>query len=145
MFGQKENGKFVCYDCFRLKECKEPLVSWLFFFIALLAVISLRAVNLVIDFNPLWAKIFWYIGIIGFLFFFLYKYRYDSLLQEELKGNQISNKLLAKSKLSDHDYEVLGTVICKLSSNKDRINYFFIFFFSAIALILGLYTDLIRK
>ncbi|MFC1590321.1 hypothetical protein ACFL42_02365 [Candidatus Omnitrophota bacterium] len=137
--------KFVCHDCFKLKKCKEPAISWVFFFIALIATISIRAVNVVLDFHALSAKIFWYIGIGGFFVFFLYKYRNDNLLQKELIRTDLTEKLLNKQKLSDHDYEVLGTILCKLRSKKDKINYFFIFFFSGIALSLAVYVDFFKK
>ncbi|NQT95728.1 MAG: hypothetical protein HQ572_04690 [Candidatus Omnitrophica bacterium] len=139
-----EEKKFICTDCFKLKKCKDSAVSWVFFFIALIAVVAIRAVNAVLDINPLLAKIFWYIGVAGFFIFFIYKYRYDSMLQKEVKNVKLVDKLLAKDKLSDHDYEILGTILCKLSSKKDKINYFFIFFFSGLALLLAIYVDFIK-
>ncbi|MFH1867991.1 MAG: hypothetical protein ABH843_03370 [Candidatus Omnitrophota bacterium] len=141
--GKKEN-EFVCYDCFKLKKCRESAVSWVFFFIALVAVIALRAVNVVFDFHPLLAKIFWYVGVVGFFVFFLYKFRYDRLMRKELEETKLVDKMLSRGKLTDHDYDVLGTIICKLSSKKDSINYFFIFFFSGIALVLAVYADFLR-
>ncbi len=137
--------KFVCYDCFKLKTCKESAVSWVLFFIALVAVISLRAVNLVLDANPVFAKSLWYIGVIGFFIFFVYKFRYDQVLHRELDNTGLKDKLLNKKELSEHDREVLGTIVCKLSSKKDKINYFFIFVSSALALVLAIYVDFIRK
>jgi len=110
----KVANQFVCHDCFKLKKCKEPAVSWVFFFIALVAVIALRAVNVVLDFNPLLAKIFWYIGVIGFFIFFVYKFKNDTILHKELDNTKLVDKLLIKEKLSDHDYEVLGTILCRL-------------------------------
>jgi len=136
--------EFVCHDCFRLKRCKDSLASWVFFFIAIIAVVAIRAVNVVLDVNPVLAKVFWYIGVAGFLIFFIYKFRYDAILQKELAQSKLTDKLLSKKELSDHDYEVLGTIICKLSSKKDKINYFFIFFFSALALGLAIYVDFFR-
>ncbi|HUW23634.1 MAG TPA: hypothetical protein VMW39_06365 [bacterium] len=138
------NEKFICYDCFRLKACKEPITSWVFFFVALIAVIAIRAVNVVLDFNPLLAKIFWYTGVGGFFVYFMYKFRYDSILHRELGRTKLVDKLLSQDKLSEHDYNVLGTILCKLSSKKDKINYFFIFFFSGLALGLAVYTDFFR-
>jgi hypothetical protein len=74
----------------------------------------------------------------------MYKYRYDSVLHRELGRTKLVDKLLTQDKLSQHDYEVLGTILCKLSSKKDKINYFFIFFFSGLALGLAVYTDFFR-
>jgi len=136
--------EFVCHDCFRLKRCKDSLASWAFFFVAIIAVVAIRAVNVALDINPVLAKVFWYIGVIGFLAFFLYKFRCDTILQKELAQTELTDKLLSKKELSDYDYEVLGTIICKLSSKKDKINYFFIFFFSALALGLAIYVDFFK-
>lgn len=139
-----ENNKFICTDCFRLKKCKEPVISWLFFFIAIIAAISIRAVNVALDINPVLAKLFWYIGVSGFFVFFIYKYRNYNILHRELERTKIIDKLLNKDKLSEDDYEVLGTILCNISSKKDKINYFIIFFFSGIALVLAIYTDFFR-
>ena len=108
----------ICQDCF----------------IALLATVAIRAVNLFISTHPVLAKISWYIGIVGFLIFFAYKFRRDNILQKELSRTHLADKVLFRSQLDSHDYDLIGTILCQLSSRKDKINYFFIFFFSALAL-----------
>ncbi|MBD3246328.1 MAG: hypothetical protein GF333_04890 [Candidatus Omnitrophica bacterium] len=113
-----------------------------FFLIALVATISLRAVNVVLDFHTGTAKALWYVGVCGFTVFFIYKYRKDSVVQRELKDRQLVRKFLHRDPLTDADYEVIGTILCGLHSKKDRINYFFIFFSSALALIAALIVDL---
>ena len=139
-----QNNKFVCTDCFKLKKCRESSVSWAFFFIALVATVAVRAVNALLDFNLVWAKIFWYVGVVGFFLFFLYKFKHYSVLHRELLRTRLTDKLLKRETLSDHDYDVLGTILCTLSSKKDKINYFFIFVTSGIALILAVYADFFR-
>jgi hypothetical protein len=141
---KKDSKKFVCKDCFRLKKCKEKTISWVFFFVALIATISIRAVNVALNFHPLLAKFFWYLGVGGFFIFFMYKFRNDHILHREFERTNLINKLLSKKELTDYDYEILGTVICKLSSKKDKINYFFIFFLSGLALVLAIYMDFFR-
>ena len=137
--------EFVCYDCFKLKTCKESVAAWVLFFIALIAVISLRAVNLVLDANPFFAKTLWYVGVIGFFIFFVYKFRYDQILHRELDKTGLKDKLLYKKELTEHDKDILGTIVCKLSSKKDKINYFFIFIVSALALAIAIYVDFIKN
>jgi len=139
-----KDNKFVCTDCFKLKKCKESFVSWIFFFTAIVAVISIRIVNVFMNTNPALAKTFWYTGVIGFLIFFAYKFRYDNIVRRELEKSQLRDKLILKKELSEHDYEVLGTIICKLLSKKDAVNYFCIFFFSGMALALAVYFDFFR-
>jgi hypothetical protein len=139
-----ESKGFICYDCFKLKKCKEKNINWVFFFLALAATISIRAVNFFLNTHPAIAKSLWYLGIIGFLIFFAYKFRKDNILQRELKSSKLVNKVLLNEELNKHDYEIIGTLLCKLSSKKDKINYFFIFFSSALALLLGIYADFIK-
>jgi hypothetical protein len=140
----ENSSKFICYDCFKLKKCREKATTWVFFFVALIATISIRAVNAVLDFYPFLAKIFWYIGVAGFFLFFIYKFRYESILHREVKNSKLIEKILSKDKLTSHDYEILGTVLCRLGSKKDKINYFFIFLFSGLALIFAVYIDFFR-
>ncbi|MBU0635000.1 MAG: hypothetical protein KKB82_00455 [Candidatus Omnitrophica bacterium] len=136
--------KFICHDCFRLKKCQESFVSWIFFFLGVVATISIRAVNITLSFNPLMARIFWYVGVAGFLLFFIYKFNYYNITQQQIKDCNLVEKLLEKNKLDGHDYEVLGTIICALNSKKDKINFFLIFLFSALALVVAVYIDFIK-
>ncbi|MBU2044338.1 MAG: hypothetical protein KJ977_01155 [Candidatus Omnitrophica bacterium] len=135
---------FICQDCFKTQSCKEPLEAWVFFLIAIIATISIRAVNLAFNFSPLLSKVFWYLGVVGFFLFFIYKFKYHNRLHREFKKTGIVQKLLSKQPLSEYDYGLLGTVICQLNSKKDKVNFFIIFFFSGLALILAIYFDFIK-
>lgn len=139
-----QENRFICIDCFKLKRCKEKPITWFFFYIMLIATISVRLVNLVMNFNQILAKVFWYIGVGGFFVFFVYKFRNDQLLHRELARSGIVNKLLTMKELDAHDYQLLGTVMCMVSSKKDKINYFFVFLFSGLALLIALYMDILR-
>ncbi|MDP8253380.1 MAG: hypothetical protein P9X27_03165 [Candidatus Kaelpia aquatica] len=140
----KEKKGFICQDCFKLKRCQEKNISWAFFFLALSATISIRAVNFFLEIYPVIVKTLWYSGIVGFLLFFAYKFRKDNILQRELKKSNLIDKVLLKQEFNQYDYEIVGALLCKLSSRKDKINYFFIFFTSVLVPILGLYTDFIK-
>jgi hypothetical protein len=133
-----------CKSCPAHKGCRDTAASWFFLFIGLLATIAIRAVNLFLDFSPLWAKIFWYIGVVGFFIYFLYKFRQDRKIQNEIRKRLLAQKLSGNQDISAEDREFLRTILCKLKSNKDVINYFFIFSTSGLALILGVYLDFIR-
>ncbi len=130
--------------CPAYNECRDSLASWIFLFIGLLATIAVRLVNLFLEFNPLWARIFWYTGIGGFFIYFLYKFRQDRNIQRELARRELSRKLSGDQEISLEDREFIKTILCKLKSSKDTINYFFIFLTSGLALILGIYLDFMR-
>lgn len=134
-----------CKICPAYQECRDTFASWIFLFIGLLATIAIRAVNLFYDFSPLWAKVFWYIGVGGFFIYFLYKFRQDSIIQRELAKRELAQKLSGTGQIVSEDREFLKAILCKLKSNKDTINYFFIFSSSGVALVVGIYLDFIRR
>jgi hypothetical protein len=138
-------NKKVCKTCDIFGECKDSPATWFFLFIGLIATIAVRAVNLVMDANPIWAKIFWYIGIIGFTIYFLYKFRQDIIVKKELQRLHLSDKLSQGEDLSKEDYLFIKTMLCGIKSKKDAVNYFFIFFSSGVALLLGLLQDFVWK
>ena len=134
-----------CKNCFIYQHCKDTFTSWVILFIGLLATISVRVVNLFLDFSPFWAKVFWYIGVGGFFIYFLYKFKQDRNIQKEILKRELVQKLSREEIISFEDREFLKTLFCKFKSNKDAINYFFIFFTSGLALVLGIYLDFIKK
>ncbi|MDD5561063.1 MAG: hypothetical protein PHT50_02905 [Candidatus Omnitrophica bacterium] len=137
--------KKQCLNCMARTRCRDTAVSWLFLFIGIMATISIRVINLVLSFGPFWPKFFWYLGVAGFFLYFLYKFRQDKVLRRELEKYQIHNKISNTQVLDSQDREFLRTMLCRLRSNKDAINYFFIFSSSAIVMVLALYQDFIRR
>lgn len=77
--------------------------------------------------------------------YFLYKFRQDKFLRQELERYQIHSKISGNQVLGAGEREFLHAMLCRLRSNKDAINYFFIFSSSAIVIILAVYQDFIKK
>ncbi|MFC1767798.1 hypothetical protein ACFLZ2_04550 [Candidatus Margulisiibacteriota bacterium] len=126
-------------------KCGETPSSFIFLFVGLVATISIRLVNFILDFSVIWAKMFWYIGVGGFTIYFVYKYRQYKMLQKELEKSGLIEKLTCKDKLSDDEYGVLKNVLCQLGSRNTAINYFVIFLTSGIALLVGIFQDFIVR
>ena len=116
-------------------------MSWVFLFVGLIATISIRLVNFILHLNIVWAKVCWYIGVIGFTLYFVYKFIHYKALQKEIDSYGMLEKLSCKEKLGDADYDVLRSILCGFTSKESSINYFFIFLTSAIALIVGVFQD----
>lgn len=136
--------KKKCINCPEYKRCRENRASVFFFIIGLIATIAIRVVTVLIHVNPLYGQIAWYIGVGGFLAFFIYKYNIDTARHKIIKENRLLHKIISNEELKMEDKQVLGAIICALSSSKDRINYFVIFASSALALLAGVYFDFIR-
>ncbi len=133
-----------CIECAEKKRCKDTKTSWIFFILGLIATLAIRVVTLLMDIDPIYGKTAWYIGVGGFLLFFLYQYNINKARHKLISERKLIDKVEGLEKLSEEDYKVIGPILCSLSSNKERINYFFIFLLSAIALILAIYFDFIH-
>lgn len=138
----KENKR--CATCIEYKRCKDSHTSWLFFILGLVATIAMRAVTVLMHMNPVYGKIAWYIGVGGFLAFFVYKFRVSQTRSQAISRNNLVDKINQQQQLTEEDYSLIGAILCGLSSKKERINYFFIFGLSAIALVLAIYMDFFR-
>ena len=133
-----------CLNCIERKNCEDSFTAWIFFIIGLVATIAIRVVTVLIHVNPLYGKIAWYTGVVGFFLFFIYKFRINQKRSDVIKQKKLLDKISEKRPLDRHDYDLIGAILCSLTSRKERINYLFIFSLSAIAIILALYFDFIR-
>lgn len=131
-----------CRACGQYANCRDNWLSWLFFIIGLVATVAIRVVDLLYHWGPFWGKLAWYIGVGGFLVFFLYKYRQNARQKKELAASGLKAKLAGQEPLDKDDYRRLDQLFCRLSSPQETINYFFIFAASLAALALALFFDL---
>jgi len=130
-----------CIDCAEHKRCSDSAASWIFFIVGLIATIAIRIVAVLININPIYAKIAWYLGVGGFFIFFVYKFRVSQTRSNLIEESKLVEKISKKSQLTKQDYDLISTILCALSSKKERMNYFFIFALSAAALIVAVYFD----
>lgn len=133
-----------CVDCIEYRNCQESFSSWIFFIIGIIATIAVRVVTVLIHISPIYAKIAWYIGIIGFFVFFMYKFKVTRSRAKIISEHGLADKINQIQKLTRDDYGLIGAILCGLSSKKEMINYMFIFGLSAIAVMLALYMDFMR-
>ena len=81
-----------CLDCSQRQNCEDSLASWVFFIIRLVATVAVRVVTVLIDIHPLYGKISWYIGIGGFLLFFIYKFNVNRSLAKTIDKENLIYK-----------------------------------------------------
>ena len=132
-----------CVNCHERNRCKDDYTSWIFFIVGLIATIAMRVVTVLMHMNPIYGKISWYIGVGGFFIFFVYKFKITQARSRLIEKQNILNKIDGE-KLDSQDYKLIKEIICALSSNKEKINYFFIFILSALALIIAVYFDFFK-
>ncbi len=133
-----------CINCAEYKRCRESAGSLIFFIIGLVAIIAVRAVTILEHVKPIYGKIAWYVGIIGFFLYFWYKYKIEHNRSKLIKTGKLVDKVLNNGRIEKEDREIIGSVLCALSSSKDSINYFIIFTSSAVVLIIAFYLDFLK-
>ncbi|MBN1522229.1 MAG: hypothetical protein JW928_06820 [Candidatus Aureabacteria bacterium] len=138
---EKITGMRKCENCDFRKECADTTASWVFLFIGLVATLSVRLVNVVLEFSQLWAKIFWYVGILGFTLFFLYKFRQNIRIKKNLEKMDLDEKLSSGTPLDDKEKAFIRGFLCSVRSKKDTANFFFIFITSLLALLIAVFQD----
>jgi hypothetical protein len=84
-----------CLNCFQKKNCSNSFVSWIFFIIGLIATVAIRVVTVLMNINPLYGKIAWYVGVGGFLLFFIYKFNVNRKLSNLIDGENLVEKTRA--------------------------------------------------
>ena len=136
--------KNKCINCSEHRNCSDTFTSWIFFIIGIVATVAIRVVTVLIHLNPIYAKLAWYIGIGGFLAFFIYKYKINLNRARSIERHNLLYKMNEGRGLTRNDYDLVGSILCGLGSKKERINYFFIFGLSAVALLLALYMDFLK-
>lgn len=133
-----------CISCAEFKRCKDSQASWVFFIIGLIATVAMRVIPVVTNINPTYGKVAWYVGVGGFFTFFVYKFRVSQARSKSIIQRALLDKINHQDQLKKEDYNLIGTILCSLSSKKERINYMLIFGLSAIALVLAVYMDFFR-
>ena len=136
--------KEICTECSEYKNCKDSFASWSIFIIGLIATVAIRVVTVLMHLNPLYAKIAWYVGIGGFLAFFVYKFQISQNRVRIIAKQNLISKINNQKGLTEKDYATIGAILCGVGSKKERTNYFFIFDLSAIALFLAIYMDFLK-
>ena len=133
-----------CTTCVEYKRCRDSFTSWIFFIIALVATVAIRVVTVLVHVNPVYGKAAWYVGVGGFLLFFIYKFKVNQTRSTLINQRNLVDKVSHREQLTEEDYNLVSTILCALSSKKERINYFFIFALSAAALVLAIYMDFLK-
>ena len=133
-----------CINCGQYKNCKDTQASWFFFAIGVIATISIRAVTILMSFNPIYGKVAWYVGVSGFFVFFIYKFKVSQARAKLILEKGLMEKIANQKQLDKSDYDNVEGLLCSLVSKKERVNYLFIFILSALALLFAIYMDFFK-
>jgi hypothetical protein len=115
-----------------------------FFILGLVSAIAFRAIIILQHLEPGWVRPVWYIGAIGYFFFFLYRYKITRKRKKAVEDFQLVEKLRANACLQDDDREVMLYLLSSLKFSLEDINYAIIFLLSVIAIAADIFLSAIK-
>ena len=116
---------------------------WLFW-VGIIATIAYRIIVVLNFYNPVWVEIAWYIGTIGFIWYFAHRYRIAHKRKQLIIKQKLTYKLYHNKPLKKEDRDVLLYIVKGLKSSKAQWNYIAIFGFSIAALIYAIYINIMK-
>ena len=112
-----------------------------FFWAGIVATLSYRVIIVLNFYSPLWVKIAWYVGTIGFIIYFGHRFdieRKRAKLVEELK---LIEAVKQAKDIDDQKTQALCYLVKTSLTSRSRWNSAFIFLMSVLALIIGIILD----
>ncbi len=109
-------------------------IIYLFFSIGLLSAVAFRAIIVFQHVEPDWVRPVWYVAILGYLLFFLYRYRISQKRKKAIRNFRLIEKVQANACLTDEDREVVTYLLSSIKVSLEDWNYAIIFLTSIIAI-----------
>lgn len=110
-------------------------VIYAFFVLGLVSAIAFRGIIIFQHLEPTWVRPVWYIGTIGYFFFFLYRYLITKKRKHAIENYQLIEKLKANACLADEEREAVLYLLSSIKFSLEDINYALIFLLSVLAIV----------
>jgi hypothetical protein len=115
-----------------------PLVIYLFLVIGLLSAVAFRLLTIINTFAPSLMRPVWYFGVIGYIFFFAYRYHISEKRKNAIRANRLLEKIQSPGEITGEDRALIAYVLSSIIKSKENINYLFIFVLSLAAIALDI-------
>lgn len=111
------------------------------FLLGIIATIAYRLIVILNYYSDLWVEIAWYVGTVGFIWYFAHRYRVENKRDRLVEDLRLSEKIKNKKSLSNKDREALVYILGGLKTSLAKWNYVAIFAISFAALIYAIFLD----
>ena len=118
-------------------------IRLIYFWLGIIATFSYRVIIVLNFFEPIWVKVAWYVGTIGFIFYFWSRYKVVKQFSSLIKEEKLVQAVLNAENISPNQKQALSHIVETLENTKAQFNYEIIFALSALALVAGIVLDFI--
>ena len=116
-----------------LPKTVSPFVIYLFLVIGLLSAVAFRLMTIINTFSPALLRPVWYFGVIGYIFFFAYRYHISEKRKNAIRANRLLEKIRGQGEITSEDRALIAYVLSSIIKSKENLNYLFIFVLSIAA------------
>lgn len=116
-----------------------PFIIYGFLALGIISAIAFRTITILQNFNPAWVRPVWYVGVVGYMLFFLYRYYISQRRKKAVERYDLVEKIKANACLTEGDREVVIYLLSSIQKSPENINYLIIFLLSIAAIIVDLY------
>jgi hypothetical protein len=126
------------YDNDRIFKTLPLPVVYTFFAIGIISALCFRVIILFQYYDAAYVRITWYIGIIGYLFFFLYRYIVSRKRKGIIKSYGLIEKLKSGNELDETEKKAVIYILSSINVSLENYNYNIIFLLSVCAIIIDI-------
>jgi len=125
-------------------EPNPKFVRLFFFWAGIIATVAYRIIIVLNWYSPLWVKVSWYIGTVGFVLYFWHRFSVAKKRARLIKDYRL---IEAVDKIDDIDPQrklALRYLVKTSLTSKSRWNSAVIFILSLLALFVGIFIDILK-
>jgi hypothetical protein len=108
-------------------------VIYLFFSLGLISAVAFRAIIVFQRMEPGWVRPVWYVAVLGYVLFFLYRFRISRKRKRAIERFRLIEKVKANACLTEEDREVVLYLLSSIKVSLEDLNYAIIFILSVAA------------
>ncbi len=112
-----------------------------FFFIGLVSAVAFRSIIVFVRLEPSWVRPVWYLGVLGYIGFFLYRYGISRRRKNAIRDYRLIEKIQVVTCLSEEEREVVTYLLSSIKKSREDINYLVIFLLSILAVLADIFLS----
>lgn len=125
-----------------IKANPKPLRLF-FFWAGVVATLAYRIIIILNYYSPLWVKVSWYIGTIGFIVYFWHRFDIQKKRSQLVKDYKLTELVEEVHTTNEKQKEALRYIVRTTLTSMAKWNSMFIFILSILALITGIILDIV--
>lgn len=122
------------------KTFPQPIILFTFV-VGILCAAGFRSLTVINVLDPRLVRPIWYFAVIGYVYFFAYRYYISNKRRRVIEDNALLSKLCQNKELDKDDKELISYILSSLMKSKENINYLFIFIMSIVAILLDVFIS----